>query len=306
MGRIKTVGEIISEHSNDAYQKNIDRKNFASATCEEKNQIYANCISSILLIPAWEEEKIENCEGIEYRRDKDLFYLKQKDGLSTPIDLSSVIEENQNALLDFLSVVSIAKEIDLEEANKKVEENCKEYLKTLLLVKKCQKLQTLKLHCEDDESISISQREVIDLVKNEFFGGKLPDGGIHTKHHLSLNDIEKAAEDYFNLGLYRIREWNITNVSCFLHRKIDDVNNLFAVDFNGETIDLEYYCLSGTTEDNEARLMEIEELLYERTFNTKEMKTLANIIESESKKFFNGEECLFEEYKECPSFDDDN
>lgn len=265
---------------------------------EQNSEKYAKCIIEVG-IKYLKNNRFNNydLESIIYDASKDEYCALKDDGWTESVDFYMMATEDEQSLKSLL----LAKELypwlgNFEDTNLLIEKISKEML--------IEEGLTIHSDTEGEEAIgeganyprgnasgiAISQREVFDLVKKALFSGKQEEG-VHNSHHEELDDITKAAEDFFNIGLASIQEKGIKDVECFAYEYVasDEQDFLYAVTKNDKKIDLEFEMIEG--DDNKEMALEISELVYE--FDAKDRKKMALLIENESRKYFKGEESLF-------------
>lgn len=270
-------------------------------SADEKADVYNNSIMFIAFEYLRKNGYSMGCDKLIYDADKDSVFAAYSDGYKIQIDFEYMANTNEMCKLNLYQAESLYFEIDLRKSAKSLEELSKASFKMYKLFgdEKAEgnANEQHEVEEETDEWKSVSQREVAEIAKQTLFGGELPEGGVHTKHHESLDDLTMAAEDFFNLGLWKVRKEYIKGVQCFLYRydEKEEMDRLFALLDDGKEMDLEYFMVADT-DDNKERNLEISDLIY--GFSKGDREELASLIEGESRKFFKGEDCVFEPYSE--------
>lgn len=270
-------------------------------TADEKADVYNNAIMFIAFEYLRKNGYSMNCDKLIYDVHEDSVFAAYNDGYKIQIDFEYMANTDEMCKMNLFQAQSLYFGIDLRKSAKSLEELSKTSFKMYKLFggekveENADEQDEVKEEAYDGEYIS--QREVAKIASEMFFGGKLPEGGVHSKHHESLDDLTMAAEDFFNLGLWKIRKEGIKGVQCFLYRydEKEEMDRLFALFDDGREMDLEYFMVADT-DDNKERNLEISDLIY--GFSKGDREELASLIEGESRKFFKGEDCIFEPYSE--------
>lgn len=291
MDKILTLHEAISLGYNDEYYHYQWDKSiiFTSPELVDIEDMLAGCIFEMYAGIIERLNLLEQIKKFDYDIDNDLILVHLNDETKIFLPLTKVDIKNYtyHSLMAVNGAVELIKRYDKKRFKRK-----------LLSTPKRIWYYILQLRIKEIITSPLDPIELTPELKEYYKSLERLDTqeGVQTdRHYYKLTENEQIAEDLFNLGFNAIQYMGLSNIKYIKCLWDDDAISdyeyqLYAVLNDGREIEL--YLSDSNKEYDEERHMEIDAFMYKNN-KKKRKQIISDIVEIESIKFFEKEDCIF-------------
>lgn len=291
MDKILTLHEAISLGYNDEYYHYQWDKSiiFTSPELVDIEDMLAGCIFEMYAGIIERLNLLEQIKKFDYDIDNDLILVHLNDETKIFFPLTKVDIKNYtyHSLMAVNGAVELIKRYDKKRFKRK-----------LLSTPKRIWYYILQLRIKEIITSPLDPIELTPELKEYYKSLERLDTqeGVQTdRHYYKLTENEQIAEDLFNLGFNAIQYMGLSNIKYIKCLWDDDAISdyeyqLYAVLNDGREIEL--YLSDSNKEYDEERHMEIDAFMYKNN-KKKRKQIISDIVEIESIKFFEKEDCIF-------------